>query len=434
MAENMRKMYMDYAASTPMDKRVFAAMEPFFTKNFGNPSSLHQFGQEASRAVFGARSVIADSLEVDYKEIVFTGSASEGNNLALRGTLRAWVQGTGYRVQGMENKKPKIIISSIEHESILETARDLEREGVEVVYLPVSREGIVDLNKLKEALDERTVLVSVMYANNEIGTIQPISKISEIIRNFRSSKFKVQSSKQNDNKDHSSTTYNLQPTTYPLFHTDAAQAFQYLNCKPDDLGVDLMTLSAHKIYGPKGIGMLYIKKTKKQKNKKTGAQEDSISPIITGAGQEMGMRAGTENVPYIVGFAEAIKLADKLRAEEGERVGKLRDELWDGVRDLGKETIELNGSLEHRLPNNLNFYFPGHKAHELLIALDVRGIAASSGSACNSRTTEPSATILALGYSKERAISSLRFSLGRETSAANINKLVTELESIVHSS
>ncbi len=443
----MKRIYLDYAASTPVDERVVAAMAPYWTEKFGNPGSLHRYGQEAGAAVFNARLKIARILGCDPEEIIFTATASEANNFALRGAIRMWNAEYGIWDRKVE-EKPKIIISAIEHESIMETARDLEKEGAEVVVISVSKEGILDLEKFRAALDRRTIMVSVMYANNEVGVIQPISKIANIVRNFRINKAPIANSEsqiaKNETSDQRPATSDL-----PLFHTDAVQAFQYLSCKPEELGVDLMTLSAHKIYGPKGIGMLYVKKTRKQENKK------AIGPIITGGKQEWGMRAGTENVPYIVGFAEAVEMAEKMRAKEAKRVTKLRDYFWaqlqksalrlgrlerprSGNKDryslslpagrhgLSKRYLDmaLNGSCENRLPNNLNVYFPGSKAQELLIALDINGVAASSGSACSAHTTEPSKVIVALGYLRERALSSLRFSLGRGTTKAEIDKTI----------
>lgn len=418
MTDIMKRIYMDYAASTPVDRRVMAAMAPYFNEKFGNPGSLHWFGQEAEAAVFAARQKIARALACSPEEIIFTGSATEANNTVLRGIAR------------MANSKllivkPKIIISSIEHESIIETAADLETEGVEVVRIPVSREGFIDLEKLKAALDERTILVSVMYANNEIGTIQPIREIAKIVKDFKERQGKIASDALAMTRDEGlkAKSLKLKAISYPLFHTDTVQAFQYLSCRPAELGVDLMTLSAHKIYGPKGIGMLYIKKTQKQENKKT------IIPIITGGEQERGMRAGTENVPYIVGFGVAVELTEKMREKEAKRVLKLRDYFWQEIKKVIKQKInktktELNGSLENRLPNNLNIYFLGHKAQDLLIALDINGIATSSGSACSAHATEPSKVVMALGYSKERALSSLRFTFGRQTRKVDIDKTI----------
>ena len=423
----MKRIYLDYAASTPADKRVMAAMAPYFSEKFGNPGSLHREGQVASAAVFNARLKIARALGCDYRETIFTAGATEANNLALRGIMKKFEirnSKSETRNPKFEIRNLKIIISAIEHESIAETAADLERDGVEVAVIPVSKEGFVDLEKLKAALDERTILVSVMYANNEVGTIQPISKIANIIREYKQGKI---------------ATQGLAMTAgggYPLFHTDAAQAFQYLPCRPEELGVDLMTLSSHKIYGPKGIGMLYIKETLRQ--------AQGINHLITGGEQEWAMRAGTENTPYIVGFAEAIEIAEKMREKEAKRVGKLRDYFWNKIKETLRlrsgnknnypvslsncyANVELNGSVQNRLPNNLNVYFPGRKAQDLLIALDINGIAASSGSACSAHTTEPSRVIMELGHSRERAMSSLRFTLGRQTKRVDIDKTVSGL-------
>ncbi len=386
----MHRIYLDYAASTPIDKKVEAAMKPYFSKIFGNPSSLHSFGQEASRAVFLARQKIAAALGCDYKEIIFTGSATEANNLALRGVVK------------QVNLKPRVILSSIEHESINETCKYLERCGVEVVRIPVSKEGFVSLEKLQAALSENTILVSIIYANNEIGVIQDISKIFNLIKNFRKLR---------------SPDCDL-PTFYPLFHIDASQAFQYLPCKVNELGVDLMTLSAHKIYGPKGIGLLYARQTTK------------LVSIITGANQERGMRAGTENVPAIVSFSKAIEIAEKMRAKESARIFKLRNYFLEKLKaNISK--IELNNNLEVGLPNILNIYFSQIKAHDLLIALDIKGIAASAGSACQARLVESSSIILALGYDEKRAASSVRFSLGRATNKKDLDQTVKELKNIL---
>lgn len=368
----MKNIYLDYASSTPIATEVVKVMESHWSDTFGNPGSTHWFGQQASGAVFKARQTIASFLDVDYKDILFTSSATEANNLALRGVLKKSKQ-----------KNPRIVVSAIEHESILETCRDLEKEGVEVVYIPVNKEGIVDCKEVERALNKRTILVSIMYANNEIGTIQPVKKIGELIKKY----------KGEDN--------------YPLFHTDAVQAFQYLPCSIKKLGVDLLTLSAHKIYGPKGIGLLCVK------------DKGLLAPIITGGGQESGLRSGTENVPYIIGLAKAMELVEKNRNKELKRVGELRDYFWKEMKDIISD-IEMNGSLKNRLPNNINIYFPGRPASDLCIELDIWGLAVSSGTACSARSIKPSYVIEALGGSEDRAFSSLRISLGRYTTKAEI--------------
>ncbi len=418
----MKKIYFDYAASTPVHPEVLHAMEPYFSDMFGNPGSLHSFGQEAIKAIGESRDTIAKAIGAKFSEIIFTGSATEANNLALRGALRAFrfeLLGLSSDKKNLKpktyNLKPRIIVSAIEHESILETARDLERDGAEIIYLPVDRRGIVDLVALKESLNERTILLSIMYANNEIGTIQPIREIAEIIADFRNKK-------EEKLKDKNSTFYILNSKFYPLFHADAAQAFQFLDCDVNKLGVDLMTLSAHKIYGPKGVGAFYVRNLK--------PNTYNLKPIVTGGGQEFGSRSGTENVPSIVGFAEATKLLFSNSQEHGNRkIAKLRDYFWAELKKIYPKA-ELNSTEESslRLPNILNIYFPDHEAQFLLTKLDLAGVAASSGSACRSRAVETSHVIEALGHSRERAKRSIRFSFGRPTTEKEIKEALKILQ------
>jgi cysteine desulfurase len=399
-----RRLYFDYAASTPVDPRVERGMRPYFLKQFGNPGSLHGFGQEAIAAVDASRETLARLIGADFREVIFTGSATEANNLGLRGVVHAW---NGQRERsgkaGHADTQPRVIVSAIEHESVLETAHDLEREGVEVVYLPVSRAGIVDLGALRRALNERTVAVSIMYANNEIGTIQPVTEIAAIIADFK--------------KSVGSTA------RYPLFHTDAVQAFQFLDCNVGTLGVDMMTLSAHKIYGPKGIGLFYAKNA-------TTKSSSIVKGEITGGGQEFGLRSGTENVPLIVGFATAAEIALAMQEKETKRVAAVRDHLFKNIKKIFP-TAEINGGAGEptgtTLPNFLNVYIPGHAAEDMVVKLDLKGVAVSAGSACRSRALQSSYVIEALGYSKERARSSIRFSLGRQTDKAEVVKLFREL-------
>lgn len=463
----MRKIYLDYAAATPVDPSVKKVMEPYFYQKFGNPSSLHFFGQEAMAAIDESREKIAKNIGADFREIIFTGSATEANNLALRGVVKNFnnLRAVAFRNQnifapaakfsspsarhpafgGNQAGAPagcsswqsaldkkflplRIIVSSIEHKSILETAHDLEKEGVEVIYLPVNREGFVGLKKLKEALNERTVLVSIMYVNNEIGTIQPITKISEIIRNFRQ-------------------TLTPKPyTPYPLFHTDAVQAFQYLDCDVNKLGVDLMTLSAHKIYGPKGVGGLYVRTIDNKQltiDRKNNGQWSMVkgqllSPLIAGGGQEFGFRSGTENIVAIVGFAKAVELVSNSRELENKRIEKLSDYFWKELKKINLK-IQLNSIPKitnyklpiTNLPNILNIYFPGKLSKDLLIKLDLAGIAVSSGSACSVRSSKPSHVLKSCGLSENRIKSSLRFSLGRPTTKAEINEAIKRLGKIV---
>jgi cysteine desulfurase len=386
----MKRIYLDYAATTPVDPRVARAMAPYFTKQFGNPGSLHSFGQDAIAAIDQSREVVAKTIGANFREIIFTSSATEANNLALRML--------DFDEFAKRSVKPKIIVSAIEHESVLETARELGRRDADIVYLPVDGSGLVDLSKLKYELDERTILVSVMFANNEIGAIQPIAEIARIIRQF-----KQENTPARDR--------------YPLLHVDAAQAFQFLDCDVDALGVDLMTFSSHKIYGPKGTGALYIKNMESRKA--------HFKPVLFGGGQEFGLRSGTENVPAIVGFAKAIELATPIRNRESKRIAVLREKLWRGIKKRYRD-VEINGGSKNKetLPNILNIYFPKKSAQDLLTKFDLTGLAASSGSACRSRAMESSHVIEALGYSRERARSSIRFSLGRPTDNAAIQSAI----------
>lgn len=430
----MKKIYLDYAASTPVAPEVLRATEPYFTEKFGNPGSLHSFGQEAIKAIDESREIIAKAIGTKFNEIIFTGSATEANNLALRGVVKKL---------GSKIKNPRIIVSTIEHESVLETVRDLERDGVEVIYLPVDSGGIVNAEALKKVLNERTVLVSVMYANNEIGTIQPIAEIAKIVKEFR---------EESRSKNKESSTIHDPRFMFPFLHTDAAQAFQFLDCDVDKLGVDLLTISGHKIYGPKGIGALYVRNVlnvvndgANGYNTRARASDQAVTtllPIVTGGGQEFGMRSGTENVPLIVGFAKAAELVAHSRELENKRIAKLRDYFWTELKNIYPKA-ELNGFLESRsknkesgmihdsrfmLPNILNIYFPDHEAQFLLTKLDLAGVAASSGSACRSRAVETSHVIGALGYSRERAKRSVRFSFGRPTTEKEIKEALKILK------
>jgi cysteine desulfurase len=356
-------------------------------------------------AVDASRETLARLIGADFREVIFTGSATEANNLALRGAVRAWCAEEKHA-----GVQPRIIISTIEHESVLETAHDLERDGgAEIVYLPVNRLGVVDRSALRAALNERTVVVSVMYANNEIGTIQPLAEIAALIANFKKT---------------------AKAARYPLFHTDAVQAFQFLDCNVAALGVDMMTLSAHKIYGPKGIGLLYAKNA-------TAAKPSFIEGEIAGGGQEFGLRSGTENVPLIVGFAKAAELAAAVRKKETKRTLALKEVILKKIKKRfptaevnGSQSADADISTSETLPNILNVYFPGHAAEDMVMKLDLAGVAISAGSACRSRALGPSYVVEALGHSKERARSSLRFSLGRQTTKAEAVKLFRRLSGI----
>jgi len=381
----MKRIYLDHAATTPLDGDVSAAMMPYFSEQFGNPSSVHSYGREAQQAVDRARHMVADVFGCLSQEVIFTGSATESNNFAIQGVVRN-AQKRGNPVH--------VITSSIEHESVTSPCKQMEREGVSVTYLPVSQDGFIDPTDVAQALTEHTVLVSVMYANNEIGTIQPISEISEIIQE-----------------------HNLKTKSYKLktvFHTDAAQAAYFLPCRVADLGVDLMTVSGHKAYGPKGTGVLYVKKN------------TELIPLIFGSGQEYGKRSGTENVPGIVGISTALAKAVADRDETGKRIIDLRDHL---IARVCKEIpgASLNGSQKERLPGNANFLFRGTRSQDLLYMLDEEGVAASAGSACQSKALSYSHVLHALGLSEKDANASIRFSLGKDTTKKDIDSAVSIL-------
>ncbi len=389
----MKKVYLDYAATTSQAKEVTRAMLPYCGKNFGNASSLHQWGQRAREAIEMARQQLAEFLNCSSTEVFFTGSATEADNLAIFGVIKA--------AQRKAVVKPHIITSAIEHPAVLGPARFLEELGeIETTYLPVGREGIVKASDVEKAIKPNTVLVSIMYANNEIGTIQPIAKISQLIKKKNSlihnSKFLI------------------------LFHTDAVQAANYLDCDVKKLDVDLLTLSGHKVYGPKGVGVLYVKKG------------IVIEPIMFGGHQEQSLRPGTENVAGIVGFGEAINRIknQESRIKSNEKIKKLRDKLLDGILTKISGTY-LNGSRENRLPNNANISFKGVEGESILMALDQKGIAVSTGSACASGSLEPSHVLMALGLSHQQAHGSIRFTLGRYTTEDEIDYVLGTLPEVI---
>ncbi len=419
------KIYLDYAATTPLDEGVFRVMKPYFSEKFGNPGSLHSFGQEAMGAVDKSREMVAKTFGVDFRDVIFTSSATEANNLVLRGVV-----GSAKNIS-----MPRVIVSAIEHDSVLKTARDLERDGlIELKVLPVDKEGTVSLSTLRKLLNDRTILVSVMYANNEMGVIQPIAEISEIIRNFRSTKSQAPNPKQ---------------VAYPLFHTDAVQALQYLACRPKEPGVDLMTISGHKIYGPKGVGALICRDGKSGiKNYELGIRSGSggrpihnsqfIIPSITGGGQEFGLRSGTENVANIVGLAEALRISEKIKQEEAKRIARLRNYFWEKIVLInGKARLNGpdigGGEKSARLPNNINVYLPGVLAEEALAYLDMQGIAVSAGSACSTRASEPSHVLRAMFGDDKIARHSLRITLGRGTDRRQIDMALIVIRKLVES-
>lgn len=379
----MKPIYLDHAATTYVDPSVLEAMLPYFSEQFGNPSSEYSMGRRAKAAVERARATIAEILHANQEEIIFTGSGTESDNLAIFGIAKAY-----------KHKGNHIIVSKIEHKAVLEAVQALEKEGFEVTYLDVDGNGLVDPAKLERSLRSDTVLVSIMYANNEIGTIQPISEIAAAINRFK--------------KDN----------PLPLLHTDACQAAGALDLDVAKLGVDLLTLNGSKIYGPKGVGCLYI------------AGDIQLKPILVGGGQERSLRAGTENVACIVGLAEALTIADRLRDAEGRRLSDLRNDCIDRLLEEIPNS-QLNGDRKRRLPNNINISIGGVEGESLLLMLDHEGICVSTGSACASTALDPSHVLLAIGRSPELAHGSLRLTLGRKTTQAEIDRVLEVLPPIV---
>jgi len=374
----MKRIYLDHAATTPADTEVVKAMLPYFSEIYGNPSSLHTFGQEAKRAIEEVRNKIASFISASPDEIVFTSGGTESDNFALKGVALA-----------RRDKGDHIITTPIEHHAVLETCHYLEKQGFRVTYLPVDGFGIVDPETLQKAITDKTVLISVMHANNEIGSIQPIAEIGRIA-NERG----------------------------VPFHTDAVQTFGHIPINVKEMKADLLSASAHKLYGPKGVGILYIKKGTK------------IQSVMHGGEQERGRRASTHNVTGIVGLGKAVELAEKSLSEEMERMTRLRDKFIRGILE-SIEHIHLNGHPVERLPNNVNVCVQYIEGEAMILNLDMLGIACSSGSACSSSSLEPSHVLKAIGLPPEFAHGSLRFSLGKSTEEGDIDRVLEVLPGIV---
>ena len=374
----MKRIYLDHAATTPTDPRVLETMLPYFSGAFGNPSSIHSLGQETRAAVEEARHKIASLIGAQSEEIIFTSGGTEADNFAIKGAASANKQ-----------KGNHVITTSIEHHAVLESCKFLEGQGFGVTCLSVDRNGLVDPDEIRKAITAGTILISVMHANNEVGTVQPITDIGKIARERRI-----------------------------CFHTDAVQTVGHIPVNVNELGIDLLAMSAHKLYGPKGVGSLYIRK---------GTRIDSF---MHGGGQERGLRASTENVPAIVGFGKAAEIAQREVDRESKRLTSLRDKLIQGLFERIPE-IHLNGHPVQRLPNNVNVSIGFVEGESMAIGLDMEGIAASTGSACTSHDLEPSHVLLALGLPGVLARGSLRFSLGRETTEEEIGRVLEVLPRIV---
>ncbi len=378
-----RRVYLDNSATTPIDKEVFDAMIPFLTDKFGNASSIHFFGQEARSAVDKARHTVAELVNARPNEIVFTSGGTESNNLAIRGLIEA------------NDKYGKhIITSEIEHSAVKEVCEDLEKRGFEVTYLPVYENGIVKIEDVRNAIREDTILITIMTANNEIGTIQPVAEIGKLVRELKEGGKKI------------------------WFHTDAVQAVGKINVDVEEIGCDLLSISGHKIYAPKGIGALYVRRGVRLHKQNIGGH------------QERERRGGTENVPYIAAFAKACELAKKNLKVSAENLQNLRDKFENSIGERISDII-FNGGRENRLPNISNISFRFIEGEGLLINLDMQGIAVSTGAACSSGSLEPSPVIRALGRNDELARGAIRFSFGKENTVDDIDYLLDALPKAV---
>lgn len=373
----MKRIYLDYAATTPVLPEVLEEMLPYFSEKFGNPSTLYSYGREAKNKIENAREIIANFIGAGQDEIVFTSGGTESNNYAIIGVAEA-----------LKDKGKHIITSQIEHHVVLYTCQELEKRGFKVTYLPVDKHCIISPSDVKSAVTDKTILITIMQANNEVGTIQNIEKIGEIAKERGI-----------------------------IFHTDAVQTFGHIPVDVNKLKVDLLSASSHKIYGPKGVGYLYIKRGTK------------INKIIFGGEQERNLRSGTENVPGIIGFRKAVELAKIKMDEEAKRLKLMRDKL---IKELLKiPSTYLNGHPTKRLPNNVNISFKYIEGEALLLKLDLEGICAASGSACSSSSSSPSHVLMAMGIPPEICRSSLRFTLGIYTEEEDIDYVATTLKKVV---
>jgi len=369
------KIYLDNAATTPVDREVIEEMLPYFTQKYGNASSLHSFGREARDAIEGSRERVAELIGAKSEEIIFTAGGTESDNIAIKGI--AFRKGKGH-----------IITSQIEHPAVMATCQHLERKGFDVTYLPVDRYGMVNPEDVENAIRDDTILLTIMHANNEIGTIEPIEQIARIAKE----------------------------RGIP-FHTDAVQSVGKIPVDVSKLDVDMLSISSHKIYGPKGVGALFIK------------EGLSLEPVMHGGGHEKGLRPSTENVPGIVGLGKACELAESRMEEDMKNMIRLRNKLVEGVLEI--EESYLNGHPEKRLPNNAHFRFEAVEGESLLLSLDDKGIAGSTGSACSSKKLKPSHVLLAIGLNEVQAHGSLRLTLGRENTEEEIDYVIETLPEIV---
>jgi cysteine desulfurase len=374
----MKRIYLDHSATTHVDTRVLEVMLPYFTDKFGNASSLHSFGQEAAEALASSREQVAAVLGAEPQEIIFTSGGTESDNMAIKGA--AYMHST---------RGKHVITSVIEHPAVLRTCEELEREGFEVTYVPVDGEGILDMKFLEDSIREDTILISIMHANNEIGTIQPITEISKLIAGREI-----------------------------VLHTDAVQSVGKIPTDVRELGVDMLSISSHKLHGPKGVGALYLR---------NGV---SIKPLVQGGGHERGLRPGTENIPGIVGFAKAMSIAREQLEEDSRHIQHLRDSMIKKIRSR-IPYVRLNGHEKKRLPNNVNMSFRHVEGESLLMLLDMKGVAVSTGSACSSKSQKASHVLMAIDPGVGYIHGSLRFTLGKENTMEEIDLVVDHLEEAV---
>ncbi|MDP2708667.1 MAG: cysteine desulfurase family protein [bacterium] len=390
--KTVNSIYLDHSATTPVDYEVLKAMSPYFSRIFGNPSSLHGFGQAASAAVSRARAQAAEYLNCEPAEIIFTSGATEADNLAVFGMVGAWLKNG--------EKNIHVITSSIEHPAVAEPFSELERRGVEVTRLPVGKNGVISLDDFKKAVKENTVFVSLMYVNSEVGSIQPIREVGRLIKKIN---------RQRSGRNGSRKIY---------FHTDAVQALNFLNCDVKYLQVDLLSLSGHKIYGPKGVGALFVK------------NGTPLNGSQLGGHHEKNLRSGTLNVPGIVGLGAAIRLTAKNQSKNNKKIGQLRDKFVALVKRKIPGII-FNTDLKNATPSHANISFVGAEGESILIALDLKGIAVSTGSACASSSLKASPVLLAMGLDEEIAHSTIRFTFGKNNINAELIRLMEVLPPVV---
>ncbi len=391
--KNTKRIYLDHAASTPIDRSVAKLMSQAFLEYFGNPSSISKEGVEAKKILERCRSKVSEILGTRSKHIIFTGGATEADTLALLGVINQYKK--EFKI------KPHVIVSAIEHSAIYDLASSLYVDGeIDLTILPVDSTGLINSKDLRDKINSHTAFVSVHYANNEIGTIEPIREIAKEIRHYK--------------------RHNNPNSNYPVFHTDASQAPNYLDHKVDPLGIDLMTLSSSKIYGPKGVGALFIK------------QGIKLVPLYLGGNQEFGIRAGTENVPLILGFTRALEISEKLKGRESKRLLALKKYFIAKLKSLGTEVV-INNSLENTLPNIVNFTLPQFRSEVIVLYLDSRGISVGLRSACKSTDEEVSHVLKAIGKDENilGEIGSIRVSMGRSTTKTNIDTLLRELKNTI---